>query len=48
MGNVRVLHIPSSRQYVDIMTKWLPVQLLTNFRASLCVRDPLAATLGGY
>jgi hypothetical protein len=48
LGNVRVLHIPSSHQYLDIMTKWLPVQLFTNFRVSLCIRDPFATTAGGY
>jgi len=39
LGQVRVLHVPSSHQFADIMTKGLPVQLFTDFRTSLCVRD---------
>jgi hypothetical protein len=46
LGQVRVLHVPSSHQYVDIMTKGLPTQLFTDFRSSLCIRDPTAATTG--
>ena len=42
LGQVRVLHVPSSHQFADIMTKGLPVQLFTEFRSSLCVRDPPA------
>jgi len=48
LGQVRVLHVPSSHQFADIMTKGLPVQLFTDFRSSLCVRDHPAATAGGY
>ncbi|WVZ51462.1 LOW QUALITY PROTEIN: hypothetical protein U9M48_002608, partial [Paspalum notatum var. saurae] len=44
LGQVRVLHVPSSYQFADIMTKGLHVQLFTEFRSSLCVRDPPAAT----
>ncbi|WVZ62807.1 hypothetical protein U9M48_012509 [Paspalum notatum var. saurae] len=47
LGQVRVLHVPSSHQFADIMTKSLPVQLFTEFRSSLCVRGPPAATAGG-
>ena len=39
LGQVQVLHVPSSHQFMDIMTKGLLVQLFTNFRSSLCVRD---------
>jgi hypothetical protein len=39
LGQVRVLHVPSSHQFAEIMTKGLPVQLFTDFRSSLCVRD---------
>jgi len=42
LGQVRVLHVPSSRQFADIMTKGLPVQLFTDFRSSLCVCDTSA------
>jgi hypothetical protein len=45
LGQVRVLHVPSSRQFADIMTKGLPVQLFTDFRSSLGVSTP--ATAGG-
>jgi len=48
LGQVRVLRVPSSHQFADIMTKGLPVQLFTDFRSSLCVRDPPAQTAGGY
>jgi hypothetical protein len=37
LGQVWVLHVPSSIQFADIMTKGLPVQLFTDFRSSLCV-----------
>jgi hypothetical protein len=30
LGQVRVLHVPSSHQFVDIITKGLPVQLFTD------------------
>jgi hypothetical protein len=39
LGEVWVLHVPSSHQFVDMM-KGLPVQLFTDFRSSLCVCDP--------
>jgi hypothetical protein len=39
LGQVRVLRVSSSLQFADIMTKGLPVQLFTDFRSSLCVRD---------
>jgi hypothetical protein len=47
LGQVRVLYVPSSHQYADIMTKGLPTQLFTDFMSNLCVRDPTAATVGG-
>ena len=47
LGEVCVLHVPSSHQYADIMTKGLPVQLCTDFRSSLGVRDASPATAGG-
>jgi hypothetical protein len=48
LGQVQALHVPSSHQFADIMTKGLPVQLFTKFRSSLCIRDPPTATAGGY
>jgi len=38
LGQIRVLHVPSSHQYANIMTKGLPLQLFTDFRDSLGVR----------
>ena len=48
LGEVRVLHVPSSHQFADIMTKGLPTPLFTEFRSSLCVHDPPATTAGWY
>lgn len=47
MGQVRVLHVPSSLQYADIFTKGLPTTLFNSFRSSLGVFDPHATTAGG-
>jgi hypothetical protein len=47
LGEIRVLHVPSSHQFADIMTKGLPTALFLDFRSSLCVREPPAATAGG-
>jgi hypothetical protein len=46
LGQIRVLHVPSSLQFTDIMTKGLPSQLFLDFRYSLCVRPPDALTVG--
>jgi hypothetical protein len=35
LGEVKVLHVPSSRQYADIFTKGLPSTLFEEFRSSL-------------
>lgn len=48
LGQVRVLHVPSSHQFTDIMTRGLHVQLFTEFRSSLCVHEPPAATASRY
>ena len=47
LGQVRVLHVTSSHQFVDIMTKGLPVQLFTDFRSSLGVHQAPPAIAGG-
>jgi hypothetical protein len=44
---VCVLHVPSSHQFVDIMSKDLPMQLFTEFSFSLCVRDSPTLTASG-
>ena len=46
LREVRVLHVPSSQQFADIMTKGLPVQSFTDFRSSLGVRDAPSTTAG--
>ncbi|WVZ88497.1 LOW QUALITY PROTEIN: hypothetical protein U9M48_035014 [Paspalum notatum var. saurae] len=45
LGEVRVLHVPSSQQFADIMTKGLPS--FTDFRSSLGVRNVPPATAEG-
>ena len=37
IGELRVLQIPSARQFADIFTKGLPTTLFEDFRSSLCV-----------
>ena len=48
-GQVKVLHVPSRHQIVDLFTKGLPLILLfEDFRDSFSVRPPPASTKGGY
>lgn len=47
MGQVRVLHVPSSSQFADIFTKGLPTSLFNEFKTSLSVRRPNDKTEGG-
>jgi hypothetical protein len=37
IGEVRVLHVPTTSQFVDIFTKGLPSSTFTAFRSSLNV-----------
>jgi hypothetical protein len=37
LGEVKVLHVPSASQFVDIFTKGLPRALFEDFRSSLNV-----------
>ena len=37
VSELRVLQIPSARQFADIFTKGLPTALFEDFRSSLCV-----------
>jgi hypothetical protein len=46
LGEVRVLRVPSSHQFADIMTKGLPSALFNEFRFSLCVRQAPTQTAG--
>ena len=47
MGQVRVLHVPSTSQYADIFTKGLPSSLFNEFKSSLSVQPPDDKTEGG-
>jgi hypothetical protein len=46
LGRVRVLHVPTSQQFADVMTKGLPTSVFEEFRSSLCVSGD-ASTAGG-
>ena len=48
LGEVKVLHVPSSLQFTDVFTKGLPRSLFTEFRSSLTVRTLDASAEGGY
>ena len=39
LGDVRVLHVPTTSQFADIFTKGLPLSVFTEFRSSLNVRS---------
>jgi hypothetical protein len=38
LGEVRILYVPTTSQYIDIFTKGLPTSVFTNFRSSLNIR----------
>ena len=44
---VRILHVPTSQQFADIMTKGLPTSVFQEFRSSLGISAPDATTAGG-
>jgi len=46
VGDLRVLHVPTSSQYADIFTKGLPSSVFTEFRSSLNVRSTDDQTAG--
>jgi hypothetical protein len=46
LGDVRVLHVPTTSQIADIFTKGLPTSVLTEFRSSLNVWAPNDSTAG--
>ena len=37
LGELRVVHVPTTQQLADIMTKGLPTASFQSFRSSLCV-----------
>ena len=47
LGEVRVLHVPTSSQYADIFTKGLPTSVFMEFRSSLNVRGAPSSNCGG-
>ena len=51
LGQLRVLHVPTTQQFADIMTKGLPTAAFQDFRSSLCIADADAdadaSTAGG-
>lgn len=48
LGHIRILHVPSTAQYVDIFTKGLPTSLFIEFCSSLNARkSPPNQTVGG-
>jgi hypothetical protein len=46
MGQVRVLHVLSSRSFANILTKGLPSPLFLDFRYSLNVHNTPVVTAG--
>jgi len=48
LGQCRVLHVPTTQQFADVMTKGLPTSSFEEFRNSLCVSTVSDAhTAGG-
>jgi hypothetical protein len=47
LGHLRVLHVPTTQQFADVMTKGLPTAAFQDFRSSLCIRPPDAAAAAG-
>jgi hypothetical protein len=47
LGEVRVLHVPTTSQYADVFTKGLPTSVFTEFRSSLNVRGAPSSDCGG-
>jgi hypothetical protein len=47
LGQVRVLHVPTTAQFANIFTKVLPTQPFSDIRFSLNVVEPHVDTTGG-
>jgi hypothetical protein len=47
LDQLRVLHVPTRHQFVDIMTKGLSTLLFEEFKDSLCIWPCEAMTGGG-
>ena len=46
LGRVRVLHVPMTQQFADVMTKGLPTPVFEEFRSSLCVSGGASTAWG--
>jgi hypothetical protein len=46
LGDIRVLHVPTTSQFADIFTKGLPTSVFADFRSSLNVWAPDDSTAG--
>ena len=46
LGRVRVLHVPTTQQFADVMTKGLPTPVFEEFRSSLCVSGDASTAWG--
>jgi hypothetical protein len=46
LGDVRVLHVPTTSQFADIFTKGLPASVFKEFRSILHVWAPDDSTAG--
>ena len=47
LGEVRVLHVPTSSQFADVFTKGLPTSIFLDFRSNLNVQEPHVSAAGG-
>ena len=47
LGQFRVLHVPTTQPFADVMMKGLPTPVFEEFRSSLCIRPPDASAAAG-
>ena len=47
LGQFRVLHVPTTQQFADVMMKGLSTPAFEEFRSSLCIRPPDATAAAG-
>ena len=47
LSELHILHVPTTQQFADVMTKGLPTAAFEEFRSSLCIRPPDAQTAAG-
>lgn len=47
LGELHVLHVPSSAQFADVMTKGLPMMMFTELWSSLSIRPSDTPTVAG-